>query len=242
MSSQSSERRRLARIPLTCRVVVGERFSTWVTRTQDVGPRGCRLETTRPVRAGTLLRLTLELEGGQPPLEAVGQVVWTREAPVQEAGVAFTGSVRGSAAAGSGWLDTLLATELRRAWREGRRLGLLGEVRLHLGSAPGVTLDPDALAVLRAVRGGERIAGLVHTRAGLDAVLRLLGAGTITASRVNVDPEGWRRAFAVFTDFAKESDEPRREPRVIVLPPVLEGDRPQRDLDAMVQQYLRDNA
>jgi hypothetical protein len=242
MSSHPSERRRLARIPLTCRVVVGERFSTWVTRTQDVGPRGCRIETARPVRAGALLRLTLELEGGQAPLEAVGQVVWTREA--LEAGVAFTGSVRGGggAGAGTGWLDALLAAELRRFWRDGRRLGSLGEVRLHLGSAPGVKLDDEALAVLRAVRGGETLAGIVHTRARLDAVLRLLAAGTITASRVNVDPEGWRRAFAVFTDFAKESDEPRRDPKVIVLPPVLDGEESQRDVDALLERYLRDPA
>lgn len=240
MSSQAGERRRLARIPLTCRVVVGERFSTWVTRTQDVGPRGLRLETTRPVRAGTLLQLRLEA-AGQAPLEAVGQVVWTREAPVLEAGVAFTGSVRGGAPGGTAWLDGLLAAELRRAWREGRRLGPLGEVRLHLGSAPGVRLDDDALVVLRAVRGGEPIAGLVRTGAGLDAVLRLLATGTISATRVNVDPEGWRRAFAVFTDFAKESDEPRRDPAVIVLPPAPEADRPRASaIEALVERYLRE--
>jgi PilZ domain-containing protein len=239
--SSPGERRRLARIPLSCRVVVGERFSSWVTRTQDVGPRGCRLETTRPVRAGTLLQLRLELEGGQAPLEAVGQVVWTREAPVLEAGVAFTGNVRGGPAGGTAWLDGLLAAELRRAWREGRRLGPLGEVRLHLGSAPGVRLDDDALAVLRGVRGGEPISGLVRTGAALDAVLRLLATGTITAIRANIDPEGWRRAFAVFSDFAKESEEPRRDPAVIVLPPVPEADRPRvRAIEALVERYLRE--
>ena len=243
MSSHPSDRRRLARIPLTCRVVVGERFSTWVTRTQDVGPRGCRLEAPHPVRAGALLRLSLEAGGEQPPLEAVGQVVWSRDAPAPEAGVAFTGSVRGGAAGGTAWLDALLASELRKVAREGRRLGPLGEVRLHLGSAPGVTLDPESLAVVKRVRSGETIAGLAHTRAGLEAVLRLLGAGTITASRANVDPEGWRRAFAVIADFAKVSDSPRRDPHVIVLPPLPEGDRPrERSIEALIEQYLRDTA
>lgn len=243
MSSHPSDRRRLARIPLTCRVVVGERFSTWVTRTQDVGPRGCRLEAPHPVRAGSLLRLTLEVGGDQPPLEAVGQVVWSRDAPAPQAGVAFTGSVRGAAAGGTAWLDALLAAEIRKVAREGRRLGPLGEVRLHLGSAPGVTLDAEALAVLRAVRGGETIAGLAHTRAGLEAVLRLLAAGTITACRVGQDPEGWRRAFAVIADFAKASGPPRREPHVIVLPAAPEGERPrERAIEALVEQYLRDTA
>lgn len=243
MSGDRTDRRRLARIPLTCRVVVGERFSTWVSRTQDVGPRGCRLEAPHPVRPGSLLRLTLEVGGDQPPLEAVGQVVWSREGPGPQAGVAFTGSVRGAPGGGTAWLDALLAAELRRAAREGRRLGPLGEVRLHLGSAPGVTLDADALAVLRGVRGGETIARLAHTRAGLDAVLRLLGAGTITASRAGIDPEGWRRAFAVIADFAKASEAPRQDPHVIVLPPVPEGERPRdRSIDALIEQYLRDSA
>lgn len=238
------ERRRLARIPLTCRIEVGERFSTWVAQTQDVGPRGCRISLTRPVSTGTLLRLSLDAGEGAPPVEALGQVVWTRDEPELEAGVAFTGDVRGGQR-GSAWIDALVAAELRRAARETRRLGPLGGVRLHLGSAPGVKLDREAVAVLRGVRRGDPIAALAFTRARLEALLALLGAGTVTTSQANVDPEGWRRAFAVLTDFAREGDEaPPRSSRIIVLPVPGHEERSSsvREIDALVEQYLRDIA
>lgn len=244
MGSHPEERRRLARIPLTCRIEVGERFSTWVARTQDVGPRGCRIALPRPVSVGTLLRLSLDAGEGAPPVEALGQVVWTRDGPEPEAGVAFTGDVRGGER-GAAWIDALVAAELRRAARETRRFGALGGVRLHLGNAPGVKLDREAVAVLRGVRRGDPIAALAFTRARLDALLSLLVAGTVTTGRANVDPEGWRRAFAVLTDFAREAEEGSPGPsRIIVLPVPGQEARSAtaRVIDALVEQYLRDIA
>lgn len=239
MGSGGDERRRLARIPLACRVVVTEKLAEWTSETLDIAARGCRLSARRQVSPGALVRLSIDTEGGAP-LEAVGQVVWARKTAPLEIGVAFAGDVRGGPAPGAGhgaWLDGLLADRLRAVLRRGGRLGPLAAVRLQLGAPPGVALAEAETAVLRRVRRGDPLGAIACSQAGADAVLALLGAGTLTVARPTVDPEGWRRAFAVLTDFAREGA-PRPAAPVIV----LDAGRRTEAMDELIREYLRDSA
>src|SRR5512140_1110116 len=88
------EKRRVARIPLACTVVVREKLATWTTDIEDVGPRGCRIRLSRPLAPGALVRLTIERDGHAPPLDALGQVAWARKTPPLSAGITFVTAPR----------------------------------------------------------------------------------------------------------------------------------------------------
>ncbi|ACL65114.1 type IV pilus assembly PilZ [Anaeromyxobacter dehalogenans 2CP-1] len=238
MASGNDERRRLARIPLACRVVVTEKLAEWTGETLDIAARGCRLTARRPVSPGALVQIAIETGGS--PLLALGQVVWARRTAPLEIGVAFAGDVRGgpSPEAGHGaWLDALLAERLRTVLRRGGRLGALGAVQLQLGAPPGVALGDAETAVLRRVRRGDPLGLIACSQSGADAVLALLAAGTVTVARPTADPEGWRRAFAVLTDFAREGA-PQPPAPVIV----LDAGRRTEAMDELIREYLRDTA
>lgn len=239
MASGNDERRRLARIPLACRVVVTEKLAEWAGETLDIAARGCRLTARRPVSPGALVQIAIETGGA--PLHAVGQVVWARRTAPLEIGVAFAGDVRGGPApeAGHGaWLDGLLAERLRTVLRRGGRLGgALGAVQLQLGAPPGVALGEAETAVLRRVRRGDPLGAIACSKSGADAVLALLAAGTITVARPTADPEGWRRAFAVLTDFAREGAPHPAAPVI-----VLDAGRRAEVVDDLIREYLRDSA
>jgi hypothetical protein len=197
-SVSGAERRRLARIPLQCAVVVREKMATWTAETADVGARGCRITLKRPVAPGTLLQLRFDRGEGVEPLEAVGQVVWARKAAPLDAGVAFLATPREPSRPGNAnWIDTMVVARLRQALRGGAaagRLGTLENAVLRLGAPPRTPLDADARAVVRVAEREGPISAVGPE--GLAALAALLEAGAVTLGRAGNDLEAWRRALA----------------------------------------------
>jgi hypothetical protein len=111
------DKRRSERLTGRFVVVVREKLATWVTTTEDVSARGCRIELKRPLTPGMLIQLVFELGEGQDPLVAHGQVTWARRTPPHSAGIAFLTTPRqakeGPGKAGD-WIDRLLAAYVRR--------------------------------------------------------------------------------------------------------------------------------
>lgn len=219
MDGVSNERRRIPRLPLECPVEIRDRFTICIARTEDVGSRGCRIAMKRAIAVGTLLRLRFAPGDGADPVELLGQAVWVRTAPRIEAGVAFTGTVSASDPRPEAWLDQLVASELRRAVREGRGLGALGDVKLQLGiPPPSATLGAPEVAVLRLVRALHPVSAIAVLH-GVEALSSLLSRGIVTLSRVRPDVKGWSRALATSADRPTDRDAPKPSAGVIVLPP-----------------------
>jgi hypothetical protein len=106
------ESRRFPRLLTRCRVRIRDRFGVWDAETEDVGPRGCRIVTSRPQTVGALVSLTLECEHVPEVLEVAGQVVWTRAQRPARAGISFAGSASAPAAlAPSAWFEIVAAAE-----------------------------------------------------------------------------------------------------------------------------------
>jgi hypothetical protein len=82
--------RRITRVCVCCRVVVRDRYGVWSAVTDDASVRGCQIVTTRLLRSGTILELTLASDLFPDELEVTGEVVW---ATPTRLGVAFVGTV-----------------------------------------------------------------------------------------------------------------------------------------------------
>jgi hypothetical protein len=106
------ESRRFPRLQARCRVRIRDRFGVWDAETEDVGPRGCRIVTSRPQTVGALVSLTLESGRVPEALEVAGQVAWARADRPCRAGISFAGSATAPAAVGpSAWFDRIAAAE-----------------------------------------------------------------------------------------------------------------------------------
>jgi PilZ domain len=106
------ESRRFPRLQARCRVRIRDRFGVWDAETEDVGPRGCRIVTSRPQTVGALVSLTLESDRVPGALEVAGQVAWTQADRPSRAGISFTGSASAPAAvAPSVWFECMAAAE-----------------------------------------------------------------------------------------------------------------------------------
>lgn len=96
--------RRITRVCVCCRVVVRDRYGVWTAVTEDVSARGCQVVSTRLLRSGTLLELTLASDLFHEELVVTGEVVW---ATPTRLGVAFVGAVDGSLAP-EAWLAKVI--------------------------------------------------------------------------------------------------------------------------------------
>jgi len=244
--TETHDKRRMARIPLTCTVVVREKFATWTTETQDVSARGCRIALRRPLTPGTLVHLCIARGDGATPLEVVGQVAWARKAAPMSAGVTFVSAPREPSGAPAGnWIDTLVAGELRRVLDLGPEatgaLTALGSVALHLGTPAGASFDPSEMAVLRAARDTAPLATVGYSPDGLRSLLGLLERGAVTVRRTNSDPEGWKRAFSLVADSACTAygHAPQAIPDAVIVPPLPETLWRQTAIEKMTTEYLR---
>jgi PilZ domain len=114
MDGPDPSRRRFPRLPSRCRAWLRDRFGTWDGETEDIGPRGCRMVTSRPLAVGTLVSLTLRSPLLDEPLEVTGQVVWARIDRAAVAGISFAGGASlPGAVAPSAWFDAVVAAEGR---------------------------------------------------------------------------------------------------------------------------------
>jgi len=99
--------RRIERFSVCCRAVVRDRYGVWTGVTYDIGSRGCGIVTSRQLRPGTLVHLTLSSDLFMEELEVVAKVAWV--AP-EQLGMVFVESERpGGALSPSAWLDLMLA-------------------------------------------------------------------------------------------------------------------------------------
>src|SRR5512144_1239283 len=87
--SGAQERRRIARIPVRCRVAVREKLSAWECEAQDLGARGCRIALGRPLAPGALVQLAFDVGASAEPLVVLGQVAWATKAAPLMAGIKF---------------------------------------------------------------------------------------------------------------------------------------------------------
>lgn len=245
----TNDKRRAARIPVACTVVVREKLATWTTRTLDVGARGCRLALQRPLAPGTLVRLRLERGDQAPPLDVLGQVAWARKAQPACAGVTFVSApAEPSGAPAANWIDSLVAAALRSALADGPEaaggLGGLGAVTLHLGTPPSGALDPSDLGVLRVARDRGPISAVAYAPEGLRALVGLLDRGAVTVGRTSSDPEGWKQTFTLLADAAKAAAAAQRAPGsepagAVIVPPLPETLWRKTAVDAMAAEYVR---
>jgi hypothetical protein len=96
------ELRRITRVVLCCRATVRDKYGLWMGVTEDVGASGCQLITTRQLRVGTVLTVTLTSDLFPEELEAVAKVAWVSP---DRLGVAFLKpSQRPGALPPSAWL------------------------------------------------------------------------------------------------------------------------------------------
>lgn len=102
----TEELRRIDRVSVCCRVSVRDRYGVWTAVTEDICMRGCRIMTSRLLRAGTLLTVTLSSDLFPEELEAVSQAVWTTP---ERLGVVFIDPVaRPGALPPNAWIAKVL--------------------------------------------------------------------------------------------------------------------------------------
>ncbi len=170
-------------------------MSAWTAETVDLGARGCRVALPRPVARGALVQLRFG-SSSEAPIDAVGQVVWTRSGSVLEAGVAFVSAPKPHAT-GAGWIDALLAAQLRAAGRDAVAAAqlrqALADVVLRLGAAARAPLPPVAIAIARIAEREGRIAEALALPGGMATLASLVGQGTVTVGRASADVRAWNR-------------------------------------------------
>lgn len=110
------EKRKSERLEGRFRVAVREKMASWVTRTEDVSARGCRIELKRPLNPGMLVQLVFDMGPGAEPLVAHAQVAWARKTAPWSAGLTFLTVPRQAKDDGkrTDWIDRLLSAYVRR--------------------------------------------------------------------------------------------------------------------------------
>jgi hypothetical protein len=87
------ELRRLQRIAVCCRAVVRDRYGVWTGVTENMNERGCLVLSSRLLRTGTWLYVSLSSDLFPEELDVVGEVVW---ATGERIAIAFQGSLERS--------------------------------------------------------------------------------------------------------------------------------------------------
>jgi hypothetical protein len=69
--------RHIDRVQVCCRVTLLDRYGAWTAITEDICARGCRIFTSRTLRRGTRLTLTLSSDLFIQDLDTIAEVVWS---------------------------------------------------------------------------------------------------------------------------------------------------------------------
>jgi hypothetical protein len=99
--------RRTERIAVCCRAVVRDRYGTWTAVTHDVATRGCQIVTSRQLRPGARVHLTLSSDLFAEDLDVAAEVVWV--GPQRLALAFLEASRRPGALTPSAWVALVLA-------------------------------------------------------------------------------------------------------------------------------------
>lgn len=141
--SGENGKRRAERLPGRFKVEVREKLATWVTSTEDVCSRGCRVELRRPLVPGMLVQLAFDMGPEQEPLVVPAQVAWVRRSPPESAGFAFLSMPREAKHPQPGfWIDRVLGAYVRS---------------LSDKASPSTANAPQAQRAAGSGRGGDAI-------------------------------------------------------------------------------------
>lgn len=152
--------RRASRVPFRCSVEIRYGLLSWRAETEDLGPTGCQIITSRIVSRRRELKLTFRAEElGMKPITVKGTVMWARPDSPSRIGVRF------DADTDTTWFETLLAADPTIA-SEAVRIPekLSPDTRIYLGLPPRRRLQfsNEELAVLRAASGGSTLEQLAR--------------------------------------------------------------------------------
>jgi hypothetical protein len=70
------ELRRISRVGVCCRAVVRDQYGIWTGVTEDVSAHGCQIVTSRLLRPGALVTITLSSDLFPEELEMTGETAW----------------------------------------------------------------------------------------------------------------------------------------------------------------------
>jgi hypothetical protein len=210
--------RRSPRLPARCRVTIAHGGAGWVAETEDVGPRGCQLVSSRPLEIGGAARLIIESDRVMTPLTVLGRIAWSTGVGRQRAGVAF--AERQASVDPAGWFKKLLVAQ--PALEAGLRRvpdHLPVDTRLFLRPPPQHILDftQDEASLIKMLGDGTTVRDLVQRgplgeAQAARAVFALLERRVLTLSLGEAAP-AWRWK-AVLAEM-----EARPVAQVIGLPP-----------------------
>lgn len=188
--------RRAARVPFRCSVEIRYGLVAWHAETEDLGPTGCQILTSRIVSRRRELKLTFRAdELGLKPITVKGTVVWARPDSPSRIGVRF------DADTDTTWFETLLNADPAIANEVVQIPARLpADTRIYLGLPPRrrVQFSNEELAVLRAASGGSTIEQLARaTGEGFEKargrLFSLIGRRMVVLDQADaVSPERWR--------------------------------------------------
>lgn len=202
--------RRSPRIPLRSAAVLTHKGGSWSGEVEDLGGGGCLVRSSRPLDAGTPLRVLVHHPDGGPPLNVEARVAWSEGA---RAGLSFAargGPLARSANDPAAWFKRIVAARPRLAAALARVPDeLFFDTPLYFLPAPRTIVDlaPDErLLIASGAHGMMLDALLARSGLGQERMLRALFAlfekGVLTLSLGQAsDPWRWR-ALALQEDAA----------------------------------------
>ena len=164
MAEEILNPRRAPRYAVRCAVEIRHRLTVWNGESEDVGPNGCQLVTTRVIDPGREVRLAIRCDAISRTILAAGKVVWTRPYAPARLGIAFT-----SGPIAMDWIDALAKVSpglVRASRRVPDRLAR--STRVLLGTPPQVVVDFTLaeLEILRRVGPGVTLDALARSFEG----------------------------------------------------------------------------
>jgi hypothetical protein len=153
--------RRALRVAIRCAVRIQHQLDTWQGETEDIGPGGCQIVTSRVVEPGTEVKLAIACAALHRAVAVMGRVIWARAEPPVRLGIAF--EPEGTERA---WLGALVQSNPgAQRVASGVPERLPRSTRLYLGKAPERVVDftPVELDILRRVGSGTTVDALARS-------------------------------------------------------------------------------
>lgn len=193
--------RRAPRAPIRCRAVVVSHTGSFECETEDISSRGCQLVSTKFMRKGDVIQLTVTNDKVPEPLHVAGHVAWVSAQAPFRVGIAFD---EPSVREGTRWFERVLAAYPGLAGFHRVPDRIPTDATVYLGPPPRFLLDfsPDEASLLRAIGSGTRIDELqarLRDRwpAAQLALFSLLARQAVTLVRGHAfQPDAWKKVLA----------------------------------------------